>query len=201
MKNVWLKLKALKPLFRQLNNTYYKGLTQKIEKTRMDLRNIQDQLARQNTDQLINMEKKTLQQLEKWSLMEESILKQKSRYKWIKLGDSNTKYFSVVVKDKRQQNQVVELTALHGSRLTDSKEIEEEIIQFYQGLIGTGATLLSAVNEDIMKNRTVLTHEQQLSLCAPITEAEIYDGLKDIGDDKAPGVDGYNAYFLKKACQ
>ncbi|KAH0724744.1 hypothetical protein KY284_000609 [Solanum tuberosum] len=41
-----------------------------------------------------------------------------------------------------------------------------------------------------MKNGTVLTHAQQLSLCAPITEAEIYLGLKGIEDDKALGVDG-----------
>ncbi|KAK4729486.1 hypothetical protein R3W88_022474 [Solanum pinnatisectum] len=52
MKNVWLKLKALRPLFRQLNNTEYRGLTQKIEKARIDLRNIQGLLAQQNTDQL-----------------------------------------------------------------------------------------------------------------------------------------------------
>ncbi|KAH0724740.1 hypothetical protein KY284_000605 [Solanum tuberosum] len=102
MKNVWRKLKSLKPLFRKLNNTEYRGLTQKIEKARIDLRNIQGQLAQHNTDQMIDLNKETLQQLEKWSLMEESILKQKSRDKWIKLGDSNTKYFSAVVKEKRQ---------------------------------------------------------------------------------------------------
>ncbi|KAK4729487.1 hypothetical protein R3W88_022475 [Solanum pinnatisectum] len=75
MKNVWLKLKALRPFFRQLNNTEYRGLTQKIEKARIDLRNIQGQLARQNTDQPIDWERETLKQLEKLSLMGEKHFK------------------------------------------------------------------------------------------------------------------------------
>lgn len=67
--------------------------------------------------------------------MEESILKKKSKDKRIKLGDSNTIYFSAVVKEKWQHNQVVELTTLHGPKQTDSKDIKEETIQFYQGFI------------------------------------------------------------------
>ncbi|XP_055833691.1 uncharacterized protein LOC129902472 [Solanum dulcamara] len=59
-------------------------------------------------------------------------------------------------------NQMVELTALHGSRLTDSKENKEEIIQFYQGLMGTDSTLLPTVNKDITINETVLIHEHYL---------------------------------------
>lgn len=32
-----------------------------------------------------------------------------------------------------------------------------------------------------------------------MTTEEIYDGLCSIGDEKAPGLDGYNAFFFKKA--
>lgn len=36
-------------------------------------------------------------------------------------------------------------------------------------------------------------------LCKDVIEQEIYDGLMSISDDKDPVVDGFNAYFFKKA--
>lgn len=36
-------------------------------------------------------------------------------------------------------------------------------------------------------------------MCKLVTDEEIYSGLRSIDDDKAPGVDGYNALFYKKA--
>ena len=33
-------------------------------------------------------------------------------------------------------------------------------------------------------------------MCAAVTEQEIYDGLKSIGNDKAQGLGGYNAFIL-----
>ncbi|XP_059285134.1 uncharacterized protein LOC132038488 [Lycium ferocissimum] len=36
-------------------------------------------------------------------------------------------------------------------------------------------------------------------MCAPVSGKEVGDGLKSIGNDKAPSIDGYNAHFVKKA--
>ncbi|XP_019234713.1 PREDICTED: uncharacterized protein LOC109215147 [Nicotiana attenuata] len=43
-----------------------------------------------------------------------------------------------------------------------------------------------------------LNHEQQLLLCAPVTDQEIAEGLKAIGNDKSLGLDGYNSHVLYK---
>nr|XP_016501411.1 PREDICTED: uncharacterized protein LOC107819774 [Nicotiana tabacum] len=103
------------------------------------------------SDVLADQEKNYLIQLEKWSLIEESALQQKSKVTWIKQGDSNTKYFSAVMKEKQQKKQITEIKSLLG-----------------------------------------------LELCAPITEEEINEGLSSIGDDKAPGIDGFNVVFFKQ---
>ncbi|XP_070046968.1 uncharacterized protein LOC142169702 [Nicotiana tabacum] len=50
-----------------------------------------------------------------------------------------------------------------------------------------------------MKNGPTLTYQQQVDLCAEVTKQEIYEGVKDIGSDKAPGIDGYIEEFFKKA--
>ncbi|XP_060212045.1 uncharacterized protein LOC132639621 [Lycium barbarum] len=198
MKNIWLKLKSLRPKLKRLNHEEFRRVTQNIEQARIDLRHAQTQLARQYSDPLFAIEKEAQLRLEKWSTIEESILKQKARDTWIKLGDSNTKYFSVVITEKQHRKQITTLTSLTGLQLVDNDDIKTEIVQFYQGLMGTAAASLPAVNKLIMRNGPVLTPAQQQSLCADVTEVEIWEGLKDIGDEKAPGVDGYNALFFKR---
>ncbi|XP_060190886.1 uncharacterized protein LOC132620215 [Lycium barbarum] len=83
MKDVWLKLQALKPALRKLNNTEFKFIRVKIENAKTELNRVQEHLSVHATDNMIIQEKKILLNLEKWSLLEESALKQKSRARWI----------------------------------------------------------------------------------------------------------------------
>ena len=48
-----------------------------------------------------------------------------------------------------------------------------------------------------MKRGLVVSRQQRIQLCTNVTEHEIYTTLQSIGNDKAPGVDGYNALFFK----
>lgn len=50
-----------------------------------------------------------------------------------------------------------------------------------------------------MSNGLVLSQQQKGALCAQVTDQEIYARLSVIDNDKAPGIDGYNAYLFKKA--
>lgn len=89
--NIWTKLKILKPRFKQLNNEYFRNTSHNIEKARADLMCVQRQMQTQYNDQLQAQEKSILPNLEKWSMVEENSMRQKSRAGWIQLRDSNTK--------------------------------------------------------------------------------------------------------------
>ncbi|KAH0765245.1 hypothetical protein KY285_001116 [Solanum tuberosum] len=54
--------------------------------------NTMKQISKINQE-LIDQEKQTIIELEKWSNIEEAALRQKARANWIELGDSNSKYF------------------------------------------------------------------------------------------------------------
>lgn len=94
------------------------------------------------SDSLADQKKQCMEQLEKWSLIEESVMQQKFRAIWIKLGDSNTKYFTIVMKEKQQQKRILEVISLSGMKLHDLKAITEEFAAFYKSLMGLAATSL-----------------------------------------------------------
>ncbi|XP_019226688.1 PREDICTED: uncharacterized protein LOC109208104 [Nicotiana attenuata] len=198
MKDIRYKLKALRLELKQLNNNEFRGVTTKIEHLRYRLQDTKEQLNRGYSDAVALEEKKLLEELKRWSLIEENILQQKSRAKWIKLGDSNTKYFSVVMKERSHKKVIAKLTNAFGDRLTDQKEFQQETIAFYKSLMGSRLDHLPAMNKERMKLGPVFTHYQQVSLYAVVTDQEIFEALCAIGDDKAPGVDGYNALFFKR---
>ncbi|XP_070040642.1 uncharacterized protein [Nicotiana tomentosiformis] len=119
------------------------------------------------------MEREQLHNLEKWSMIEDQEMQQKSKAHWIRLGDSNAKYFTTIVKEREQRKQIKELTSMFGTKLTDSQSIKEEIVDFYKGLMGSAAKILPAINKHTMRKGPTLSHRQKLDLCIEVTEQEI----------------------------
>ncbi|XP_070043632.1 uncharacterized protein [Nicotiana tomentosiformis] len=162
---VWVRLKDPKPALKTLNSKEFRGITQKIEKARIELSDIQGKISQGCTDALLDMEKKVLLNLKKWSLIEESVLQQKARAKWIQLGDSNSKYFTAVMKERTQKN----------------------------------CQYLACHQHNVHEEWSYTISPTKVDLCAEVTNQEIVESLKAIGDDKAQDIDGFNAVFFKKA--
>ncbi|XP_049381299.1 uncharacterized protein LOC125845827 [Solanum stenotomum] len=186
MKKVWCKLIALQSALRQLNNKEFKYISQQIEKARYELSRIQEELFDQATGDLVEQEKEIMMKLEKWSIIEESALRQKSRTRWIQLGDANNKYFSAIIKERTQKKQIRCITSLTGQVMYEPQDIQNEFVQFYKGLMGSSVTTLPAIDVQVMKRGPTLSRQQRIDLCADITEEEITTGLQSIGNDKAP---------------
>lgn len=104
MKAAWEKLNNHKPYFKKLSSEHFKEITEKINITRDQLNMTQQQMKHQYSDALATKEKTLLLKLEQWSIIEESIIRQKARVNWIKLGDANTKYFSASSKRESNKN-------------------------------------------------------------------------------------------------
>ncbi|XP_015081413.1 uncharacterized protein LOC107025058 [Solanum pennellii] len=125
-------------------------------KARMELAEIQEQLYSQANDELIAKEKELLIKLEKWSVIEESALRQKARAKWIQLGDANNKYFSSVIKERTQKKHIRNILSIDGRMLYEPQEIQDTFVLFYKILMGTSAGKLPAINAQVMKRGPVL---------------------------------------------
>lgn len=132
-------------------------------------------------------------------LIEESIAKQKSRNQWLQLGDDNTAYFFASIKNRVAQNKSRSPVTNSGELIQSEKAITEEIIGFYKQLLGSAATQLPAINPRVMQDGKCLTRDMQKQLILLVTRKEIIDALNDIDDQNAPGCDGFNALFYKRA--
>lgn len=74
MRNICTKQKELRENLRRLNETKFKGIIIRIVQAREYLQEIQLKLRHQYLDELATEEKKMICQLEKWSMIEESVI-------------------------------------------------------------------------------------------------------------------------------
>ncbi|XP_060195253.1 uncharacterized protein LOC132624503 [Lycium barbarum] len=95
-------------------------------------------------------------------------------------------------------NNISTLRNVQGRTLLKHSDIEEEILTFYKGLLGTAAPTHLCVDITIMRHRPCLNVQQQKEMIAAISQTEIQEALFAIDDNKAPCIDGFNAHFFKK---
>ncbi|KAK6791905.1 hypothetical protein RDI58_010986 [Solanum bulbocastanum] len=77
--------------------------------------------------------------------------------------------------------------------------IELEVNTFYKDLLGKAAQNIPSVSTTVMKNENTLNREQQIQLATKVTREEVKIALQGINYMKAPGYDGFNTHFLKRA--
>lgn len=68
--------------------------------------------------------------------LEEHILQQKSKLNWLKYGDGNTSYFHATIGGGNKQTGFYKLEDATVKTLTEPTEIKDEVIHFYENLMG-----------------------------------------------------------------
>ncbi|KAL9689806.1 hypothetical protein QQ045_010196 [Rhodiola kirilowii] len=123
--------------------------------------------------------------------------KQRTNAQWIKEGDANTKFFHSLLKSRRSRNSINHITLQDGSVSTDSGIIKHEFSVYFKELLGQ-ARECSPVDSVVVAQGHVVSGEQCRSLVRGATDKEIWSVLNNMGDDKAPGPDGFSASFFKR---
>lgn len=70
-----------------------------------------------------NMEKIHQEELKKWLNIEDSIVKQKAKTKWLSYNDENTKFFHAAVKDRMAKSRISKIQNDNGEIKTDEEGI------------------------------------------------------------------------------
>ncbi|XP_057733756.1 uncharacterized protein LOC130948910 [Arachis stenosperma] len=129
-------------------------------------------------------------------LQEELFWYQKSREQWVKYGDRNIKFFHLQTLVRRNHNRVHGLYVRDGSWSTDPDILQEEALSFYKNLFGT----TEEVEVDCLGDfpMPTLSTEACTRLIDPVSFAEVKSAVFSMSPFKAPGPDGFQAYFFKE---
>ena len=127
-------------------------------------------------------------ELEDVLLKEEVQWRQKSRVKWIKEGDCNSKFFHRVATGRRSRKFIKSLISERGETLNNIEDISEEIVNFFGNLYSKPVGESWRI-EGI--DWVPISGESGGWLDRPFTEEEVRRAVFQLNKEKAPGPDGF----------
>ncbi|GJV36712.1 RNA-directed DNA polymerase, eukaryota, reverse transcriptase zinc-binding domain protein [Tanacetum coccineum] len=129
-------------------------------------------------------------------LDEEQFLKQKANVEWLKAGDSNTTYFHRIMKNKCAKNSI-DMVSDSSNTLYDGNQVTCALVNHYDQFLGTeGVT--NHLDDHYLYTRVLDTTKANF-MVRGVTDIEVKNVNFSMGDNKAPGPDGFNTAFFKKA--
>ena len=130
--------------------------------------------------------------------IEEEAVRQKSRIQWLDAGDRNTTFFYNSIKGRKNRKRIVSLITPNGSATGSEDEAKEESIRFFKSMMGTPAANPYPGSEYLRSivQKCISPDDIDMLNTMPCDE-EIKNALFSIHSNKAPGTDGFNAYFFK----
>ena len=125
----------------------------------------------------------------------------RSRAKWVEYGEKNSKYFLNLEKRNYNNKCIRKLITADEKEITNPSEILQEQFRFYADLYQTKLKNQSkAAGKNVFLDNTSIPELTQTDkdICdSPLTLTDLTNALKDMADDKSPGVDGFSTNFYK----
>ncbi|XP_022032477.1 uncharacterized protein LOC110933570 [Helianthus annuus] len=127
---------------------------------------------------------------------EESFLKQKAKIEWLCAGDSNTSYFHNCVKSRNARSKIHSIKDASGNQF-EGTGVEAALVERYANFLGKEDKVDDLIMENLFDN--VISLEAAVHMVRQITQEEVKATMFSIGENKAPGPDGYMSTFFKKS--
>jgi hypothetical protein len=126
--------------------------------------------------------------------LERTMARQRSRIRWLRDGDANSKLFHAVANGRRTKNFIASIK-VGEEIITEQDRKVEAFSDAYMQLLG------SIQNRDYTLDLEALglVPRDLQELDVVFTEAEVWDTIKDMPADRAPGPDGFIGAFYQRA--
>ncbi|CAL1357332.1 unnamed protein product [Linum trigynum] len=193
------KLREVKRQLRKLNRSAYSEISERVRLIRCELEDLQIEALQQPSPESFQGVNECQLRLNELLKEEETIYRQKSRLLWVKTGDMNTSYFHNYVKARQARSTIKQIISEEGTTLTDTREMSEEAVRFYQKLLGTKNADVQRVSSALLSQLLAhsLTPAQAAPLCSQVSREEVRAALFSMNGDKSPGPDGFTAGFFQ----
>ncbi|XVF39325.1 hypothetical protein PTKIN_Ptkin01aG0025400 [Pterospermum kingtungense] len=133
---------------------------------------------------------------ELWNLyrMEERAWFQKSRIKWLREKDRNTKFFHMAATMRRRLNAIDHLE-VNGALCSDPRVVKQVIVAYFEAQIQANFAIPLRCFDCTFRQ---LKESSVLELEKPFTEQKVWEVIQNSDRNKAPGPDGFNLNFYKQ---
>ena len=180
------------------NREHFGDTFTKVKRIESELNKLEEVTSqRQLSHQEVQKRKKLQEELWAAAQVHESILRQKSRSRWIKEGDCNSRFFHMMINANRSKNSLKGVL-VDGAWTAEPHKVREEAKAFFSQRFSESD--LHRPKLDGITFQTI-TQQQNSLLVAPFSEEEVRMAVWDCGSDKSPGPDGLNFKFIKKFWQ
>jgi len=129
---------------------------------------------------------------------EKMFFSQKLKNAFFKESDKGTHFFHSLMNHTHRRNYISAIQCPDGMLTTSISEVGEEFVRYYRELLGTSKHTTSIDVEVALSGPCIDAGSHSL-LLAPVSNDLIKKALFSIGNDKAPGPDGYSSHFFKTA--
>ncbi|XP_019433565.1 PREDICTED: uncharacterized protein LOC109340346 [Lupinus angustifolius] len=189
------KLKKLKVALKRWNKHHFGMLDRKIE-DQVEVINYVDAKGSSSIilDEDINLSREATTELWRLSRQNDNLLLQKSRQRWIRDGDSNSKFFHLSI-NKNQKFKKFTGLSIEGEWIEDPTRVKNYISSSFEAKFEECTGCRPSL-DGIGFNH--LAAEENAFLTAKFEVEEIKGAIWSCDGDKSPSPDGFNFSFLKK---
>ncbi|KAK2660969.1 hypothetical protein Ddye_007502 [Dipteronia dyeriana] len=118
---------------------------------------------------------------------------QKSRVKWLKKGDRNSKIFHIMANGRMRSNYIEEIF-VNGARISAPNLVKEGVRNFYESQFHNVTWRRPSIYGMNLKS---LSAVERLCLEKPFSGVEVWEALSSCDGNKVLGPDGLNLNFVK----
>lgn len=189
-------LEILRDKLRRWNREVFGEVQKRKDNLVTEIKELQDRLIVAPINELLDKEAELSKELDVVLEQEEVIWFQKSREKWIALGDQNTKFYHTSTIIRRRRNHIEMLKNDDGVWISDMQELEQLAIGYYRRLYS-----IVDVDEVVPKlpreGFVALSQADYTHLNKPFSAEEVLKAIRGMGKYKAPGPDGFQPVFYQ----
>ncbi|KAF7149419.1 hypothetical protein RHSIM_Rhsim03G0083500 [Rhododendron simsii] len=192
MLSVCKKLRACKDRLKEWSRMKFGDLRLQLSVAKDRLLEVQTMLEEGFDQQLVAKEKSLKRELEDLWQKDAMYWHQRSRIKWLQMGDKNSRFFHLSTIQQRQRNQIMRLKDKGGIWKSEPKEIAGIIKLHFQELYEGPPE--RDFDDIISLIDPLVSTECNARLVREVTKEEVKIVVFDLGPLRAPGSDGFPGF-------
>ncbi|GKB69879.1 zinc knuckle CX2CX4HX4C containing protein [Tanacetum coccineum] len=165
------------------------NLHDRVLKLRKELDEVQIALDKNPNDSTLRDEESVyIQAFTDAKIDEEHFLKQKAKVYWLEVGDANSGYFHKTIKSKNHRSRITSILDANDIEVT-GLSVPNVFVKHYEQFLGSNMPCEMLDVTDLFLNQ--VSDSSNTNMVWAISNEEIKAAMFNIGDDRAPGPDGF----------